>query len=233
MADIVTHTASAAAQFNGEYYSTLAQVIPVIFIVIALESSVIKRVVPSDRELRLSADPAKAWVRWTWARRAWLTLTVFIALVGAEATVLDILGQHRTATWADKLTLTMGLMWAGVVAIAMPLWPLVRFLAMDSPLWVALYAYGAAVLVCAGLLTTSVFTTPVFIACVALIPAAGFFVYAVFDDLGDALRAIQTRVRRLLRRPSPQPGPARVAPNKMTDEESVQDAARLLDARDL
>ena len=157
--------------FNPTYYATVAQVIPILLIVLFVEGW--------RRDRIEKPGPAGPFL-----------LATLALLVGGEAIALKVLDQRETATFTDNAVISGALIWSGMVIVVWVTGPLLSSVtATRAGRWgVSAYFIGLAaalLLLMVGVLDFSSLVAYAALAAVALAVLPG----VIGDTLRDARRA--------------------------------------------
>jgi hypothetical protein len=159
-------------EVDTTFYATVAQVIPVLFVLLFVE------LWRRDREEQLGS-------------MAPFLLGVVTLLIGAEAVSLKIVKDGSAPTWTDEAVVAGALVWSALVAVAWVVPPMVRSIAKSRVgAWLLLtYFLGLAAML--ALVSERVVSDSVFIAYAAGAPALiGVLVPFVADMVRDFRRAM-------------------------------------------
>jgi hypothetical protein len=168
---------SASTQrFDPTFYATIAQVIPLLFVLLFVELGVVRR---GER------IPARA---------APFMLSVLVLLVGGEAVALYAVREGQDPGPAGEAVVAGALIWSAMVAFIVVGQPITSAISGSRAGGLGLVTYFAGAVVALSLHTLDVIAFPTFVALVALAPVAvGVMLPALFDVARDVRRAVERR----------------------------------------
>jgi hypothetical protein len=159
-----------APAFDGTFYSTVAQVIPVLFVLVFVELGLMKR-----RDVPVAAAP--------------FLLGVVTMLAGGEMVCLYALKEQKALGQLADLVISGGLLWSASLVVLAALHPITTAIATGRVGRVLLTIYFVLALSAVALVATRVIGFVEFVAVVAVTPAfAGVALRALGDIPSDVRR---------------------------------------------